>query len=178
MEKEKLRCGECGETFTSEEYLEEHYHVEHPGKTPSTDSGRDFGLPSFEKNFRNGVLTGLLAAAALIVAFQGYQAYSYNPVEVTVVTCDNCSYERFKGATERYFDVTYEEVDWDSNEGEEMIQRYNVNYIPAFIFEKDVEERKNFTRVRNALVEFEDAYVMSDQRNEAAQRFSKGFNLN
>lgn len=176
--EEQLECSRCGEKFTSEKYLREHYSTEHPGKEPRLESASDFKLSEFEKDFRSGVLTGLMIAAFAVVAFQGYQSYTYNPVDVTVVTCENCSHERFKGATERYFDVRYEEVNWESSRGQELIEKYNANYIPLFVFEKDVESHRNFTRVRNALVEFEDAYVMSDQRNEAAQRFSKGFNLN
>ncbi|WEL19443.1 hypothetical protein [Candidatus Nanohalococcus occultus] len=178
MSKDRFECPECGENFSSETYLKEHFKVEHPGKHYRQLAGRKFSLPRLEKSFSTGILTGLMIAAGLVIAFQGYQAYSYDPVEVTVVTCDNCSYERFKGATERYFDVSYSEVNYDSERGRALSERYELNYVPGFIFGKDIEDKKNFTRVRNALVEFEDAYVMSDTRNEAAQRFSKGISLN
>lgn len=177
-DENQVICSECGENFTSELYLKEHFKAEHPGKEFKPAKEKALELPGFEKNFRNGVLTGFLAAAVLVLAFQGFQAYNYNPVEVTVVTCDNCSYERFKGATDRYFETEYREVNWNSSRGQELVEKYDINYVPGFVFERDVEEAENFTRVRNALVEFEDAYVMSDQRNEAAQRFSKGFDLN
>lgn len=179
MERQSVECPECGENFTEEKYLEEHFDVEHPDTELDLEQEQNLNLelPEFKKSFRNGVLLGVLLTAGVLAAFYGYQAYSYDPVDVTVVSCENCTYERFKGATERYFDVRYEEVNYESERGQELIEKYGLSYVPGFIFEKEIEERSNFTRVRNALIENEDGYVMSDTRNEAAQRFSKGFSL-
>ncbi|MFB6245683.1 MAG: hypothetical protein ABEJ03_05055 [Candidatus Nanohaloarchaea archaeon] len=171
-------CGECGKKFGSMETLREHHEVEHPGKELEVEE-ETYGLSELvpERNFTTGIFFGVLLVVAAFGTAEAYSSLTSDPVEITVVTCGNCSYERFKVATDRLFDVRYTEVNYKSRKGQELIEKYEINYVPGFVFEKEVEERDNVSRVRNALVEFEDAYVMSDRRNRAAQRFSKGFSI-
>lgn len=127
------------------------------------------------REFLAGVAFGLLMAAA------GLQVASLHggPHEITytVVTCDNCSYEDFRTVSERILDPRFVEVSESSSRGKRLIEKYELNYVPGFIIEKGVEEHKNFSRIRGSVVEFEDAYVVSDRGNEVAQRFSSGKEL-
>jgi hypothetical protein len=99
-------------------------------------------------------------------------------VSITVVTCENCSYNRFTTATDRIFDASYREVDYQSEKGQQIMQKYDIRYVPGFVFSKNVEDAANYTGVAHQLVAFEDAYVLSDTGDEVAQRFSSGFSLN
>ncbi len=159
--------------------------MEHEGNYPGpAEQGTDLQelwrnlKPYLNVSFALGLVLGVLLTTAV---FAGYSYLSMErgvPVEVTVVTCDNCSYQKFRDTTDRIFNAEYEEVDYRSDRGKELIQRYNLQYVPGFIFSKDIRESSNFTYVQSSLVEFEDAYVLSDEDNRAAQRFSQGRQLN
>lgn len=172
----------CGKKFSSEEYLEDHFELEHPDikqiDFEEVNGKLSYGLRKYlNRSAIIGFVIGFLVASAGILGVFFLQDVMKEEVDVTVVTCDECSFERFKTATDRMFEANYNEVDYESTKGEDLIAKYNLNYIPGFIFEKNVKEKDNFTQVRGALVEFEDAYVMSDAGEETAQRFSEGFSL-
>ncbi len=189
-EKEIHECPECGKKFGTREILEEHSRLEH-GSSSILDLVPEKGVdledfrsqvsrlrPDSFSSFGYGFLVGLLVALLAFGGFSYYQSLDPGvPVEVTVVTCDNCSYERFRTATDRLFNTRYTEVDYRSERGQELIERYNLKYVPGFIFEPEVEEAENFTRVKSVLVRFEDAYVLPDEGNKAAQRLSSGIVL-
>lgn len=181
--QEKVECPECGKLFGSEETLEEHVNLEHDGKSSLEDKQFEFKVPSlgryWNRSFGLGLLTGVLLTAT---AFSGYIYWNSldhsQEVTVTVLTCDNCSYGKFRNATDRMFKTEYREVDFQSSEGQQLIQKYSLNHVPGFIFNgTQLERADNFTRVRNTLGEFEDAYVIPDDRVETAQRLSDGFEL-
>jgi hypothetical protein len=186
MASEHFQCSECGKVFGSEQTLRDHAKIEHGSRSIVDLSQNEVKTgdilkrvkPYFNMSFLLGFLTGMLVAAA---AFYGYvyldSGNSDATVPVTVVTCDNCSWDRFKGATSRMFNADYREIDYQSEQAEEMIQKYDINYIPAFIFSKEIEEADNFTRIRNVLIEFDDAYVIPDQGIQTARYFSKGITL-
>lgn len=182
MKDKKLKCEICGNRFSSEEYLEDHFELEHPDNEhkefKDVEGNFKYGFRYYlNRSAIIGFVIGFLMATAGISGAFFLQDLMKEEVEVTVITCDECSYERFKTATDRMFEANYNEVDYESSKGEDLIAKYDLNYIPGFIFEKNVEEKENFTQVRGALVEFEDAYVISDAGEETAQRFSEGFSL-
>ena len=186
MPKERFKCPECGKIFGQEETFREHADIEHEGII-SVDEARETVRTRFSKirdeidlSFGLGLLIGILMTSA---AFSGYIYWDSmdhrTSVPITVVTCDNCEYDRFKSATDRMFKTNYKEVDYKSEEGQRLIERYNLKYVPGFIFDRvQLEKAENFTSVRSTLVQSEEAYIIPDEGVEVAQRLSKGITLN
>lgn len=131
-------------------------------------------------SFGLGLLIGVFLAST---AFSGYMYWDSldhrTTVPITVVTCDSCEYERFKDATDRMLKTQYREVDYQSEEGQTLIQEHNLKYIPGFVFSgEQLENAENFSSMQSTLVDSKDAYVIPDEGMEVAQRLSKGEYLN
>lgn len=196
--KEEHRCGECGKNFGSEDTLEKHLEMDH---SSSSDIGQEKVDRDLKPNREQviGAMLGFLLAALFISGFNYVQEADFETehdfpdikgeigsyyndlaeptVEITVVTCDNCSYSRFRDETDKLMKTEYREVDYRSKEGKKLIEKYDLSYAPGFIFEKEVEKAENFTRIESVLIEFEDAYVLPAEGVEAAQRMSEGMEL-
>lgn len=176
--EDRVSCPKCGEVHSSWDSLEEHYTVEHDGELEANTKDKKVfsSLKSFltghDLKFLAGVFVGSFITAMIFVAPAHLD--QQEPVKVTVVSCEGCDYERFVNVTDRQFDVQYVELDYQSDRGMRKIEKYNRSYVPAFIFDRSVEDRENFTSIRNSVVEYEDAYVLSDRGVEVAQRFSTG----
>lgn len=185
-QKELFECSECGDHFSSEELLKEHFRLEHPDAVYNGPAVEQFSWkqvkdavrPYLNVSFGTGFIIGVLLTSA-IFGLNAFLASSGGdvPVTVTVLTCDNCSYDRFQTRTDKMFNAKYREVDYQSEEGQRLIEKYNIRYIPGFIYNKKVEEAENFTRAKSSLVGFEDAYVLSDGEGEAARFLSKGITI-
>lgn len=182
MSEKQFKCSECDKVFGEKETLEEHSRLEH-GEKPVVEKTR-IPVPNLGKylniSFGLGLLIGVLLSSA---AFSGYLYWDSldhrTQVPVTVVTCEECEWNRFQESTDRMFRTSYREVDYQSEEGQKLIEEHNLKYIPGFIFDKEkLEQTGNFTAVEPALVEFEDAYVIPDEGVETAQRLSEGKLLN
>lgn len=186
-EKERYECPECGKLFGSEETLEEHTELEHGSQLVMETPEMAEELEALKKalsrmkpgsgsSFIYGFFAGALLVAAAVGGVNYWQSLDHRTtVPVTVVTCDNCSYGRFQNATDRMFNARYTEVDYRTERGQELIQKYNLKYVPGFIFDrKQLEKAENFDRVRSVLVKFDDAYVVPDERTMVAQRLSEG----
>lgn len=130
------------------------------------------------KSFGAGLIIGVIISSVAFVGMPMFLEESKLTVPVTVVTCDNCSYGKFQNATDRMFNTEYREVDYNSEEGQNLIEKYNINYVPAFIFDRKVEDAEALNRVEPTLVKFEDAYVIPDAGVKVAQRLSNGISLN
>lgn len=173
---EEHRCSECGKAFSSDEMLEKHLDLEHGGKGHSTEkTSFDFSLP-LDKKQLTGFMIGFMLTAALIGGYT-YLDNREPTVGITVVTCDNCSYSEFRETTDEILKTDYREVNYKSEEGWELVEKYDLYYVPGFIFDKNVEKAENFTRIESIAVKFKDAYVLPDKGVEAAQRVSKGKSL-
>lgn len=176
-----LRCEECGEVHETREALEAHREVQHGTSASGESSAKTFSLgfePVLERfpyRFLTGLLTGL-AVAAVAVHLPG-AVDGVDPVRVTVVSCGDCEYGRFVNVTDRMFHARFVEEPYNSSRGRRLVEKYNIRYVPGFIFDRSVSERENFSRITNSLVEFEDAYVVSDRGNRVAQRFTEGREL-
>ncbi len=177
MSEEKFECPECSQVFSTEETLKEHSQMEH-GK--ETAAGKR--LPSFsvkthlKKSFGTGMLLGILLSSAVFSGYLYWDSMDHRTeVPVTVVTCEECEWSEFRESTDRIFKASYREVDYQSEEGQELIEKYNLKYVPGFIFDREkIEQAENFTKVEPTLVKSEDAYVIPDEGIETAQRLSEG----
>lgn len=196
--EDKHRCRECGKNFGSEDTLKKHLEMEHSSspKVEQEKAGRDL-RPDREQVI--GAMLGFLLAALFISGFNYVQDADFETeynlpdiseelgsyyndlteptVEITVVTCDNCSYSRFRDETDKLLKTEYREVDYQSDEGKELIEKYDLSYVPGFIFEKKVEQAENFTRIESVLIKSDDAYILPAEGVEAAQRMSEGMEL-
>jgi len=132
----------------------------------------------WNRTFGKGVLTGVLIMSLLFSGFLYWDSVDHRvEVPVTVVTCDDCSYDRFESATDRMFRVSYEEVEYSSEEGQELIDEHSLSYVPSFIFGEEVEKAENFTAIKPSIYESGDYYVLRTEGPEVAQRLSDGKQL-
>lgn len=174
--KDPNRCKICQKRFSSEELLERHHEIKHQEELeikelePFSISDLIYERKAF---FAASIILGLFLLAGLTV-----QSMGESPVRITVVTCEECDYNEFRETTDPMIPTSYSEVMYNSSEGEKLINRYDLNYVPGFIFSKNIENTENFTRMRSVLVEFDDAYVLPDRGVRAAQRTSEGMALN
>jgi hypothetical protein len=199
---EEHRCEECGKNFGSRETLHEHQELEHEDalEEKNEEDPEIFEHLMFNREQLIGAFLGFVLAGFFITGINYVQAAEIDfnermdsdfkepisktykdmttpEVEITVVTCDNCSYSRFKEETDEIMKADYREVDYGSEEGQMLIKKYDLYYVPGFIFDKKVEKTENFTRIESTLVEFDDAYVLPDRGIETAQRVSEGKSL-
>lgn len=182
--REFFKCSECGGLFDSEELLKDHFDVKHSNTTykgPAVEetSWKDHLKkikPYLNTSLGLGFVLGVLFTAAVLGGVAAYDSFrGPEPVDVTVVTCEDCNYDRFKNATDRIFKVNYNEVNYQTSEGQDLVERYGLEHVPGFILDKNVENHENFTQIRSNVVNIEDSYVLDV---EAAQRFSDGQDLN
>lgn len=67
-------------------------------------------------------------------------------VVISDETCVSCFSEKAVAALKKDFKgLDVREIDLDSEEARDLISRYQINGIPAFIFDKNVENGKNFS---------------------------------
>lgn len=199
---EEHRCGECGKNFGSLETLHEHQEMEHGDSVEENNEGAPeiFEHLMFSREQLIGAVLGFILAGFFITGINYVQAAEIDfnermesdfreplsktykdmttpEIEITVVNCENCSYSRFRKETDELMKANYREVDYESDEGQRLIEKYDLYYVPGFIFDKEVEKTENFTRIESMLVEFDDAYVLPDKGFETAQRVSEGKSL-
>ncbi len=178
MAEEIYECPECGKVFGEEETLEEHIRLEH-----EETAGDGLETPKLgrylDSSFLTGMVFGILLASAAFSSYMYWDSMDHRTeVPITVVTCDTCEWESFRESTDRMFRTDYREVDYSSEEGQKIVEKYNLKYVPGFVFDKEkLRESGNFTVVEPSLVEFEDAYVIPDEGVRTAQRLSEGKSL-
>lgn len=183
--EEDYHCPECRKVFGSEDTLETHAQREHGKRLedmvfekPGLDIGSKLGHV-LNRYFAAGFLVGVILTATVMGAgFAYYLSMDERPqVPITVVTCEECEYEAFVTATDRMINAEYVEADYQSDQGQELIENYDIEYVPAFIFDKKVEETEAFDRLRQSLIEYDDGYKLMEDEVEVAQRMSEGIYL-
>lgn len=125
------------------------------------------------KGFLGALLVTLIVSSGLFV-IDSIEKDSYR---VTVVTCETCEYPEFRDKMAPLFDLEYYEIDVNSSKGKNMVERYDLIYVPGFIFEKDIRNADNFSRIGSYLNEFQDSYAVPDTEVPTAQRLSEGRHL-
>ncbi|MDH4101009.1 MAG: hypothetical protein OEV28_10625, partial [Nitrospirota bacterium] len=91
--------------------------------------------------------------------------------QLTILTSKDCgSYgmENFKQITTHYFPkVSYKQVDIASAEGKAMAAKYKVEFLPAMFFHKELEKSIRFNRVKAAMIDKGDIYLMHPQASHS-----------
>lgn len=68
-----------------------------------------------------------------------------------------------KWAKKLFPELIIEELSFASKKGKEVIERYNINILPTYIYSKDIEKALRFIRIKDALIKMEDAYILLPQ---------------
>ena len=183
MPEESFKCAKCGEAFDSKEELKSHRKDDH---SRDLDDFRESLKNRFtalrsnlDRSFGMGLVAGIVITSALFSGFLYLDSLDFaTTVPITVVTCDSCEYDRFREATDRMFKTEYREVDYQSEEGQQLIEEHGLMYVPGFIFKgSQLEKAENFTSVESTLVKSGKDYVIPDRGLEVAQRLSTGINI-
>lgn len=94
-------------------------------------------------------------------------AYSEPAVPVTVITddeCEKCDVSEAVVWLRRVMPtVSLENVSYDSPEGKEMIEKYGIKILPAYVFEGEVEKTELFMQAANIFEKKESNYLFKTQ---------------
>ncbi|MCD6557416.1 MAG: hypothetical protein J7K31_00070 [Candidatus Aenigmarchaeota archaeon] len=102
----------------------------------------------------------ILLGVALVIGFFLGQQYSAGIItsshlEMTVITsksCDTCDTTRTIEITKRLFNgIKVKELEYETPQGKKLVEDLDIKLLPAYVFNKAVEEEDNFTNIRNAL---------------------------
>lgn len=171
---DEQECSKCQKFFSTKDLLAEHLKREHSDY--ETPRNQRF-LPTskfFDRDILKGFIVGALLTCILIAGYSGLQGFS-STVEITVIGCDNCSYGEFRNSTDSILESpVYREIDYRSKEASDLINRFDVDYVPAFVFSEEVERSENFTRISAVMNKVGDSYVL---HRSPAERYSEGFRL-
>ncbi len=64
-------------------------------------------------------------------------------------------------ATKKLFPkIDIRRIDYDSKEGQEMVKKYRIKYIPAYLFSENVVRHSNFEQIKNIVTKRFDAYLL------------------
>lgn len=76
-------------------------------------------------------------------------------------SCTNCNVKGFMDVTTHYFpSVTYKQVDIGTPEGKKLAEKYSPEFLPAMLFSKEISKSIRWDRVKSALVDKGDVYLM------------------
>lgn len=85
-------------------------------------------------------------------------------------TCFNCDTARVLGIAENWFgSLNVSEVDYDTAQGKELADKFGLNILPAYIFESDIINRTVYNQIKQAFINKNGNYILSD--NAAASTF-------
>ncbi|MBW3015758.1 hypothetical protein KY330_05015 [Candidatus Woesearchaeota archaeon] len=78
--------------------------------------------------------------------------------------CEDCDTTRVTQVTEELFPgIKVVEVDFSTEDGKELYDKYNVQYLPAYFFTSNVDKETAYEQVSGALVKLDDAYMINPQ---------------
>lgn len=96
-------------------------------------------------------------------------AYDMPIINVEVVSdknCDSCKYEDIVKLLKINLAPTLKvkEAEFDSEEGKNLINSFNIKSVPAFVFDSNVEKVENFDKARQAFSEKEGKYYLDSAK--------------
>jgi protein-disulfide isomerase len=71
--------------------------------------------------------------------------------------------------TEIFPSAVIKKVDYDSKEGKELIEKYDITMLPAYLFNSDVKDAANFPQLQNVLIDKGDMYMIDPSASGAAK---------
>jgi len=77
--------------------------------------------------------------------------------------CFNCDTGRVLGIlNERFGPLLAENVDYNTENGKNLVQELGISVLPAYIFSKDLQERKNFNEFKQIFIEKNGYYMLNN----------------
>ena len=101
------------------------------------------------------------------------------PEELTVTIvndkeCTSCDTSRIKSVTKNLFPgATFETVDASSEKGQELIEKHDLTYAPAYLFPAAVADTNSWSEQQNAFLETGDGYKLRPEAVGATWFFSE-----
>jgi hypothetical protein len=75
--------------------------------------------------------------------------------------CFNCDKDRLVGIIHNYFpNSKIDEIQVSTEEGQELIKKYKVSSVPAFIFNQSIIDARNYNSFSSAFIEFNGSLIM------------------
>lgn len=95
-------------------------------------------------------------------------------IKVTVLNdrknCFNCDTERVLGIIENWFGaLDVNEVDYNTEHGKELADKFGLRALPAYIFESDITNKTVYNQIKQTFINKNENYILSD--NAAASTF-------
>ena len=76
--------------------------------------------------------------------------------------CFNCDAARMTSVIESWFgNVEERELDYESEEGKKLIEKININILPAYILNSEISKIEKFEEVRQVFIKEDNLYVMN-----------------
>lgn len=101
----------------------------------------------------------------------------YQKIKKTKVTvlngrkgCFNCDTARVLGILENWFgDLDVDEIDYNSEKGKELADKFEINILPAYILESDITNKTSYNQIKQTFVSKGENYMLSE--NAAGSTF-------
>jgi len=91
--------------------------------------------------------------------------------ELTIVNtrdCFNCDISRVLSLLKGFFPgLNVKNLDYESEQGEQLINKLQVGVLPAYIFDTNLENTVNFENIKVAFTEVNDGYIMNKEASGA-----------
>jgi len=93
-------------------------------------------------------------------------------IEFTVLNdknCASCDTANIVSVTEQLFKgLVVKEVDYNTAEGKDLVKKFGITILPAYIFDANVANGESFARVAGALIKQGDSYIINPQATGAS----------
>ena len=98
-------------------------------------------------------------------------------VVLTVINdegCELCSTSRMKGVIKEVFpNLGIKNLDYNSVESKELVNKFNIDALPSYIFGLSVTEAAHFNDFKSALIKKEDNYLVNNRASGANYYFKR-----
>jgi hypothetical protein len=87
---------------------------------------------------------------------------------VNSAACTSCDTTQIVDVTKQLFlGVKIRNVEYNSSEGQAIVQKYNIKLLPAYLFDSNVTKSPNYAQVSRALVQTDDKYLIHPQASNS-----------
>lgn len=77
--------------------------------------------------------------------------------------CFNCDTQRVLGILESWFGaVNAKEIDYNTNEGEKIAEKFNLNLLPTYILDENITKKSNYENVKSLFVKKDSNYILRE----------------
>lgn len=88
--------------------------------------------------------------------------------------CFNCDTMRILSILESWFDsVNAKEIDYNTNEGRELIEKFDVKMLPFYILDENITRKQAFGQSKQAFINKKGSYSLSDDASGSSFYFRR-----